>query len=72
MARKPDKERLHDIYEAVEDNPGKQPGFFARLLNLPRSSVNRSLPALEDEGYLLSEDDRGGLWPFRKDDHEYR
>ena len=66
MARQPDKERLQEIYDAVESYPGKQPGFFARLLNLPRSSVTRSLPALEDEGYLLSEDDRGGLWPFHK------
>ena len=66
MARQPNKERLQKLYDAVENHPGKQPGFFAQLLNLPRSSVTRSLPSLEDEGYLLSEDDRGGLWPFRR------
>lgn len=66
MARKPQPERLTSIYETVEAHPGQRPGFIARLLGLHRSSVNRTLPVLEDEGYLLSEDDRGGLWPFRR------
>ncbi len=38
----------------------------ARLLGLHRSEVTRSLPVLEDKGFHLIEDDRGGLWPFRK------
>ncbi len=66
MARKAEPERLEQLYGAVEDYPGERPGFFARLLDLDRSSVTRSLPAMEEEGYLLSEDDEGGLWPFRK------
>lgn len=66
MARKAQPERLETLYEAVEEYPGEQPGFFARLLDLNRSSVTRSLPVMEEEGYLLSEDDEGGLWPFRK------
>ncbi len=66
MARKPQDERLETIYNKVEQNPGEKPGFIARLLGLERSEVTRSLPALNDRGLLLYEDDKGGLWPFGK------
>lgn len=66
MARKPKKTRLENIYSSIEENPGNKPGFLARKLNIPRSSVTRSLPNMEDDGYLLSEDEQGGLWPFRR------
>ena len=38
----------------------------AKALNVPRCSVTRTLPALEDAGRLLYEDGRGRLWPFGK------
>lgn len=66
MARKPQPERLEAIYDTFERNPGKRPGFIARLLGLHRSEVTRALPSLEAHGYLLSEDHKGGLWPFRR------
>lgn len=66
MARKQEPERLEKIYRTVREHPGKKPGFIAQLLGLPRSSVTRSLPAMDQHGYLLSEDRRGGLWPFRR------
>ena len=66
MARKHQPERLETIYRTVENYPGKKPGFIAHLLGLSRSSVARSLPAMDKHGYLLSEDKRGGLWPFRR------
>lgn len=66
MARKPQDERLESIYNQVQENPGEKPGFIARLLGLERSEVTRSLPALNDRGLLLYEDDKGGLWPFGK------
>ena len=66
MARQPNQERLEEIYCKIEAHPGKRPGFIARLLELNRSEVTRALPALQDKGLLVSEDDKGGLWPFRK------
>ena len=66
MARNPNYERLEEIYTAVEEYPGERPGFLARLLGLHRSEVTRALPSLEQQGYFLSEDERGGLWPFGK------
>jgi DNA-binding IclR family transcriptional regulator len=66
MGRKCKPERMGRIYQAVEENPGKRPGWIAQLLGLNRSEVTRSLPAMEEHGYLLSEDGKGGLWPFRR------
>lgn len=65
MARPQQPERLQDIYKTVEEYPGERPSFIARLLRLPRSAITRSLPALDEEGYLLSEDEEGRLWPFQ-------
>ena len=66
MARKAQPERLEAIYKKVEENPGRHAGFIARLLGLHRSEVTRMLPALEERGYLLSEDQDGHLYPYKK------
>ena len=66
MGRKPSQAQMESIYHSVENNPGRRPAFIARLLGLPRSQVTRTLPAMEEHGYHLSEDERGGLWPFRQ------
>ncbi len=66
MARHSDRERVEDIFAYVGKNPGARPADIARDLKLERSTVSRALPALEDEGRLLYEDRRGGLWPFRR------
>lgn len=66
MGRETKPEQLEALYEAVEANPGERPGFLARILNLDRSTVSRTLPALEEKGYLLTEDNKGRLWPFRR------
>ncbi|HIE57433.1 MAG TPA: hypothetical protein EYP88_04275 [Anaerolineales bacterium] len=66
MARKHRLQRLEKIYQAVVDHPGEHPGRLAQLLGEPRSQITRTLPALEEHGYLLSEDEKGRLWPFEK------
>lgn len=66
MARPANDERAAQIYRTIEVHPGKKAGMIARLLGLHRSEVTRSLPALEHKGFHLFEDDRGGLWPFKK------
>ena len=65
LARKANPKQLKKLYQAVEAHPGKRPGFFAQLLGMHRSQVMRSLPSLEDQGYLLSEDEKGRLWTYR-------
>ena len=54
--RRTGKERLEAIWQAVEQDPGIRPGRVAQKLGIPRSSVMRALPALDDEGLLLWED----------------
>lgn len=64
--RHADKERLEVIWQEVEQEPGIRPGRVAEKLGIPRSSVTRALPALDEEGLLLYEDQKGGLWPWRR------
>ena len=66
MARNPQPERLEGIYQTVEEHPGERPASIARHLGLHRSEVTRSLPALEERGYLISEDEKGQLWPYQR------
>ncbi len=66
MARQADTERVEKISEYIERHPGSRPADIARGLELPRSTVTRELPRLEEHGHLVSEDRRGRLWPFRK------
>lgn len=65
MARSANHQRTEQIFRKIEENPGKKAGMIARILGLNRSEVTRSLPTLEDKGLLVSEDEKGGLWPFR-------
>ena len=66
MARPANHDRVEQIYRKIEEHPGKKAGLIARLLGLNRSEVTRSLPTLEEQGLYLSEDEKGGLWPFHK------
>ena len=69
MGRKFNAERMEAIYETVQAYPGERAGAIARLLGVTRSVVNRTMVSMESRGYLLCEDERGGLWPFRKTSH---
>jgi len=63
MSRKADRNGLQNLKQAIEQNPGERPGFFARLLGWSCEEVSRGLTSLNDEGILLYEDDGGGLYP---------
>jgi Mn-dependent DtxR family transcriptional regulator len=52
--RHADRGRLEAIWKALETNPGIRPAGVARELGLHRSAVTRPLPALEEQGLLLS------------------
>lgn len=66
MARRADEDKIRDIATYIERHPGSKPADIARALDIARSSITRALPSLEDAKLLVSEDRRGGLWPFRK------
>ncbi len=61
MARKGDAQRLDSIRDTIIQNPGRRPGWVARLLGVDNKTVMRALAQLEDRGDLLVEDDKGRL-----------
>lgn len=53
-----------DMAHLIEDRPGIRASEVAREMGVERSTVLRRLPALEEAGILLSEDDGGRLSLF--------
>jgi hypothetical protein len=66
MARNSDEERLQQIALAIRQNPGRRPGWIARLLGFDNKTIMRALPQLEARGILLVEDERGRVSHFRR------
>jgi DNA-binding MarR family transcriptional regulator len=67
MAHWQRKEKDFDQMDRIiRQQPGIRPAELARELNVARSTITRRLPSLEEAGYLYSEDDRGGLHPFKR------
>ena len=58
--------RHEDIYQAIEQHPGLTAGQLARAARLSRDVVRSALPAMEQTGHLIFEDEEGRLWPFGK------
>ncbi len=50
----------------IREHPGLTAAQLARTLGVARSTVTRRLPGMEESGYLYAEDERGGLWPFKR------
>lgn len=66
MGRRPNPIRLHRYGELIPEYPdGLRASELAQLLGVPRSTVLRDLPALEEAGILLMEDEQGRLSLFR-------
>ena len=55
-----------EMDQVIQQHPGIKPAGVAQQLNISRSTVQRRLPSMEEAGYLYSEDEGGGLWPFRR------
>lgn len=55
-----------EMQQLIDQHPGMTATELARLLDVAPSTVQRRLPSMEEAGYLLAEDDRGGLWSFFK------
>jgi DNA-binding IclR family transcriptional regulator len=63
--KKDKQKRLEQMANAIEQNPnGISQSQLARKLKVPRCTVKRDLPTLEEKGVLLSEDERGWLSLF--------
>ncbi len=59
--------RLEQMAKVIERHPeGISQSDLARRVGVPRCTVKRDLPALEQVGILLAEDKRGLLSLFRR------
>ncbi|MSP12928.1 MAG: HTH domain-containing protein [Chloroflexi bacterium] len=66
MYRNKDTQRLAQITRLLQQHAeGLTQSQIAQELGLHRSTVMRDLPALEESGILLAEDERGRLKLFR-------
>jgi len=57
---------FEEMVDQIETQPGISPSELARRLGVPTSTVMRRLPSMDEAGILLTEDEKGGLWPFGK------
>jgi len=55
-----------EAYTIVEEEDGMSARELARRIDVSPSTVTRLLPSMEEAGYLLTEDDEGRLWPFKR------
>lgn len=55
---------FEEMQALIKQQPGISAAELARLLDVDRSTITRRLPSLGEAGFLLYEDDNGGLYPF--------
>jgi hypothetical protein len=67
MAKQKNNQKLDDIYNAVEANPDRKIGWFARLFHSDNNSMTKMFVQLNDRGNLLQEDDKGRIRKFDPD-----
>lgn len=60
------KGEFDEMDDVIQEKPGILPSGLARLFGVSRSTVTRRLPSMEEAGYLYYEDEKGGLWPFKR------
>ena len=53
------------LYRYVSIFPGSDLTALTRITGLPRGRVEALLPGMDGAGFLLSEDEHGGLFPYR-------
>ena len=56
---------FEEMDRIIRQRPGISQAELARELGVAPSTISRRLPSVEEAGYLYSEDEGGGLWPFK-------
>lgn len=64
-ARARNIKQKHLIYTVVRFSPGIRMIDVAKRMDKPRGTIQSALGGMDSAGLLLSEDEKGGLYPFR-------
>ncbi|HUN23536.1 MAG TPA: hypothetical protein PK299_10440 [Anaerolineales bacterium] len=64
MSKPINENNCKKLSQAIQENPGKPRGFFARLFGWKFEKVERTLADMESKRLYVSED-KGKLWPFK-------
>jgi hypothetical protein len=62
--RTPNTPRLTKVYETLKQHPGSTIGDLGRLTGLSYNTIQALLPTMDSQGFYLSEDQYGRLYPF--------
>ena len=65
--RRKSRDKYAQMVQIIQAQPGIQAAHIAAQLGVSPSTVMRRLPGMEEAGYLLSEDDNGGLYLYSMD-----
>lgn len=65
--RSKSREKFAQTVRIIQAQPGIQAARLAEQLGLAPSTVMRRLPGMEEAGYLLYEDEKGGLYLYSSD-----
>ena len=65
MGRTTDLHKLRAAARLIQQQPGKKPGEYARMLHMHRQAFRRLLPQMEEHDIYLYEDEEGRLWPYK-------
>lgn len=57
---------LNALYTLIEVHPGRSAYWHAKLLGWSQPNYQSRLRTMETAGYLVAQDPKGGLHPFRK------
>ena len=65
--RRKSQDKYTQMIRIILAQPGIQATRIAEQLGVAPSTVTRRLPGMEEAGYLLYEDDNGGLYLYSRD-----
>jgi len=65
MSKQPNLARLRKIYTTLLQHPGTTRGELSRLTGHKYHNINGLLTTMESNGFYLSEDQYGRLYPFK-------
>lgn len=60
------KSEFEKTEKLIVNNPGLIQSEIARRLGISPSTLARRFSSMNDAGILLSQDDKGGIWAFKR------